>query len=225
MSRLKIVTVGTLLGIFLIYALDGSKGRSSAGASAVGQASRNRLLQRVQGGKKAVSTVSTRITKPAPVASYNERLDKSSTHSWSPPVDVFSKPPEPVAPVEPIKTIEPTKTKLKRPAQSKAAAPIESQVIHSPEYDALHRRYQGLVAEYTRLEQYADRRLAIFEQLQKDLTMAADNPRATERISSRVAIENNALQADKEFKWKMTEMDQLKVELDTIKSQLASLSA
>lgn len=109
-------------------------------------------------------------------------------------------------------------------AQPKAV-PIESRVIHSPEYDTLLRKYQGQVDHYTKLEQYMDRRLAIFEQLQKDLNMAADSPGATERISNRVAIETNALNADKEYKWKLAEMNQLRSELETIKSQLDSLAA
>jgi len=164
--------------------------------------SRSRLMARVAGNKKPTAApASPRITKPAPI----DRTDKSSTHSWSPPIDVFSKPAEPVT------------MNLAKKAKSNESLPLIDHV-----QVAVKSRLQSKAEEYKKLEQWMDRRLSIFEQLQKDLAMAKGNAAATERITNRVYVETASLNADKEYKWKMAEITQIKAEIDALRSQLAS---
>lgn len=204
---------------------NGSRSRVTTAAPV---SSRSRLLQRVVGGRKpavAPPAASPRPARPSAAAqASSERMDKSSTHTWSPPLDVFSKPPEPAMP-EPVPRPTPRPKKQKTVADSAAekaaAAPA---VPMDPVYEQLFNRYQSKVREYKTAEQWIDRRLSIFEQLQKDMNTASGNKAATERIANRVAIENDKLRADKEYKWKTAELDQLRTELEALKGRMESHS-
>lgn len=198
-------------------AVSSSRSRSAVGA-------RSRLLQRVVGGKKPPSgpSASPRPARPTSTTTQTscERVDKSSTHTWSPPIDVFSKPPEPSLEVVPRSAPKPKKQRLS--VDKTAEKPTTAAVPMDPVYQQLYNRYQSKVSEYKMAEQWVNRRLSIFEQLQKDLNTASGNQSATERIANRVAIENEKLRADKEYKWKMAELDQLRSDLETLKSRLES---
>lgn len=171
---------------------------------ASGTNSRSRLMQRISGQKKAASAGIASPRIPVKKASTSE-TDRSSTQSWSPTIDVFSKP-------EP----EPSKKTIVGPALA---------VEEDHRYGELAGRFQQLFGQYSELEKWIDRRLAIFEQLQKDLDMAKTSQQATERITKRVALETERLRSDKEYKWKLAEMDHLKGQLETIRSQMAALPA
>lgn len=165
-------------------------------------------MQRVTGQKKAVAPVRA---PPAKTES-SERHEQSSTHSWSPSIDVFSKPAEPAVAI---------KKSRSAPSMNAASAKPAAEPV-SELYLELRSKFQRKFQEYDALEKWMDRRLAIFEQLQKDLTTASGNASATERITNRVALETANLGSDKEYKWKMAEMSQLRNELDSLRTQIAS---
>ncbi len=159
-------------------------------------------MQKITGSKKTSTASSSPrpTTKPIP---RGQQADVSSTHSWSPPIDVFSKPPEPQ------EQLEVTNTMNESPP-----------IVNHQEHNELLVKYKGKAKEYKALENWMDRRLSIFEQLQKDLNTAAGNHAATERITNRVAVETANLKADKEYKWKMAEMDQLREEIGSLRTQM-----
>jgi ubiquinone biosynthesis protein UbiJ len=114
------------------------------------------------------------------------------------------------------------KPKKQKVSADKTAEKTAPSAPMDPVYEQLFNRYQSKVNEYKVAEQWVHRRLSIFEQLQKDLNMASGNQAATERIANRVSIENEKLRADKEYKWKMAELDQLRSDLETLKARLES---
>lgn len=172
-------------------------------------------MQRVITQKKPAvqSTVLRAPVKPKAVVC--ERLEQASTQSWSPPIDVFSKPAEEaVAP-----TVRPPVKKVKSADSLTKLEPAP--VVQDPQLLRLQNQYRERLGRYNDLEKWISKRLEIFEQLQKDLKTAEGKVAATEKITNRVSVETANLKADREYKWKMAELDQLRGELESIKSKLA----
>jgi len=146
----------------------------------------------------------------------NDRLEQSSTQSWSPPIDVFSKPAEPSLP-----KLAPSAKKSKSAELVTEKAPVFVDHLEAQ----VQTQLKDKLKRYDELERWVNKRLEIFEQLERDLKTATGMVVATERITNKVALETANLKADKEYKWKLAEMDELRQELELLKSKLSSSSS
>ena len=90
----------------------------------------------------------------------------------------------------------------------------------SDAYERLAQEYRTRYPAYAALESWLDRRLAIFEQLSKDLALAEGKAPARERISHRIRQEYESLQRDLEYRCKLGESEQMRSQLIRLTEQI-----
>lgn len=186
-------------------------------------------MQRITKTKK-VATVAPRIVSSSKQQSVADKSESHSTQSWSPTIDVFSKPEEPVVkrPNIPTKNSSSAEIALvKDEPRDTYVSRVSAPPIPEPNLERRNKISEELSRksrDYEILEKWIDSRLSIFLQLQKDLATAMGNKSATDRITNRVVIETKNLEADKEYKWKRIELDQLQKKISALQNDLQKLS-
>lgn len=96
-------------------------------------------------------------------------------------------------------------------------------IIHA--YERLAQEYRSKYPAYAALETWIDRRLAIFNQLSKDLSLAAEGGKVPtrERISHRIRQEYEGLKRDLEYRCKVAESEEMRAHLCRITEQIEHL--
>lgn len=188
-------------------------------------------MQRITKSKKVPTTVALPRSNPVPsrkIESTDDKIDHSSTQSWSPPIDVFSKPMESTVSFghsisKKSNSLESVRKNSEAPIVRLASVPPPTPSPNQEVLETLKLELKQKSYDYERLEKWIDNRLSIFVQLQKDLATANGNQSATEKVTHRVAVETKNLESDKEYKWKRIELDQLQPRLEALREEIAKL--
>jgi hypothetical protein len=187
-------------------------------------------MQRITKSKKVVTVAAaprSNVLSSRKIEAIEDRADHSSTQSWSPPIDVFSKPVESTVIFghsisKKSNSLESVWKNSEVPIVRLASVP-PTPSLNQEILEKLKFELQQKSSDYEKLEKWIDNRLSIFVQLQKDLATASGNQSATEKVTHRVAIETKNLETDKEYKWKRIELDQLQPRLETLREEIAKL--